>query len=420
MEVQKLIVKKTGSLWGKVRVDGAKNSALPILAAGILANSPCTIDDVPLLSDVEDMCSLLRHLGYAVDRIENQITLSPSGDPRFDAPYELVNKFRASFLISGALLARWGKAKISLPGGCPIGSRPVDLHLKGLSAMGAQIRQENGYIELSAQQLHGTKIYLDFPSVGATENILIAACMADGQTIIENAAVEPEVTDLANFLVEMGADIRGAGTDSIKVTGVTSLSGANHIIIPDRIEAGTFMTAVAATGGRVTLENVMPGHLKPIIAKLREIGVVITEENDCLTIVADTHLHSSNIKTLPFPGFPTDMQAQFAALMSVTEGTSVIIETIFENRFMHMGELMRMGAEIKTEGRTAIIEGVSTLSGSKVRATDLRAGAAMIIAGLCAEGETEIEDIEHVDRGYCRIEEKFQQLGADIERRPAT
>ncbi|NLC69229.1 MAG: UDP-N-acetylglucosamine 1-carboxyvinyltransferase, partial [Clostridiaceae bacterium] len=347
----------------------------------------------------------------------NILTVSPGNYIRGMAPYELVNKMRASFLVMGPLLARTGYAKIPLPGGCAIGLRPVDLHLKGFTSMGAEIRQGHGFIEAKANgRLKGAKIYLDFPSVGATENILMAAVLAEGQTIIENAAVEPEVVDLATFLISMGADVKGAGTDTIKINGVKSLNGVKHTIIPDRIEAGTFMAAVAMAGGDVTIENVVADHLKPISAKLREVGVEISEELSFVRVQSEGKLKAVDIKTHPYPGFPTDMQAQLTSLMTRANGTSMIVETIFENRFMHIPELKRMGANIRIEGRSAVVEGKAELTGTQVKATDLRAGAALIIAGLAARGTTEIHDIEHLDRGYVKIDEKLRELGANITR----
>lgn len=324
---------------------------------------------------------------------------------------------RASFLVMGPLLTKMGCAKIYLPGGCAIGSRPVDLHLKGFAAMGAEISQGHGYMDVKSNgKLIGSKIYLDFPSVGATENIMMAAVLADGQTIIENSATEPEIVDLANYLSMMGADVKGAGTDTIRIIGVSELRGKNYTVIPDRIEAGTFMIAAAITGGDVLIENVVPDHLKPVTAKLTEAGVEVSEEISSIRVKAGEKLKAIDIKTLPYSGFPTDMQAQMTSLMSKAEGTSVIIETIFENRFMHICELKRMGANIKIEGRTAIIEGMSKLTGAQVKASDLRAGAALILAGLASEGSTEISNIEHIDRGYDSIDTKLRELGSNITR----
>ncbi|HWQ61878.1 MAG TPA: UDP-N-acetylglucosamine 1-carboxyvinyltransferase, partial [Negativicutes bacterium] len=334
-----------------------------------------------------------------------------------EAPYELVRKMRASFLVMGPLLARAGQARISLPGGCAIGTRPIDLHLKGFEALGAEIVLGHGFIEArTRQRLKGARIYLDFPSVGATENIMMAACLAEGQTILENPAEEPEIVDLANYLNAMGARIRGAGTNVIRIEGVRELKGTTHAVIPDRIEAGTYMVAAAITGGDVWLENALTEHLKPVTAKLKEAGVAIEEKIDGVMVRGTATVKSVDIKTLPYPGFPTDMQAQFMALMTVASGTSVITETVFENRFMHVDELKRMGASIKIEGRSAIVEGVANLTGCPVKATDLRAGAALVLAGLVAEGKTEISCIHHIDRGYEDIVGKLTSLGADIAR----
>jgi UDP-N-acetylglucosamine 1-carboxyvinyltransferase len=335
-----------------------------------------------------------------------------------EAPHDLVRKMRASFLVMGPLLARMGNAKISLPGGCAIGSRPIDLHLKGFEALGAEIVLGHGFIEAKAPRgLTGNRIYLDFPSVGATENIMMAASLAQGQTIIENAAEEPEIVDLATYINAMGGKVKGAGTNIIKIEGVAQLHGVSHTVIPDRIEAGTYMVAAAITGGNILLENVIIDHLKPVVAKLTEAGVTIVEEGMGVRVIAGQQLLKAvDIKTLPYPGFPTDMQAQLMALATVAHGTSVITETVFENRFMHVDELKRMGAHIKIEGRSAVVEGVRTLTGAPVKATDLRAGAAMILVGLVAQGETEIGCIHHIDRGYVRIEDKFRALGANIRR----
>lgn len=415
----KLIVSESNSLRGTVRISGAKNSVLPILAASLLGDRESIIEEIPYLSDVKIMCDLLKSFGAKVEFSDNKTRLRINSNiiDNATAPYELVNKMRASILVMGPLLAKMGVAKISLPGGCAIGSRPVDLHLKGFAAMGAEITQDHGYIEATVKgRLRGSKIYLDFPSVGATENIMMAAVLAEGQTIIENAAIEPEIVDLATYLTTMGADIKGAGTDTIKINGVDSLKGATHAVIPDRIEAGTFMVAAAITGGDVVIENVVPDHLKPITAKLREAGVEISEELSSLHIKSDGNIKPIDIKTHPYPGFPTDMQSQMTSLMTKADGTSMVIETIFENRFMHLAELKRMGANVKIEGRSAIIEGKCKLTGAKVKATDLRAGAALILAGLVAEGITEITDIEHIERGYVNIHEKLNQLGANIQR----
>lgn len=408
------------SLKGAVRISGAKNAILPALAACLLTDGKSIIKDVPDMEDVHIMCRLLTSLGAKLDfNTENkEITIDTSCITEHTAPYELANQMRASFLVMGPLLARKGKAKISLPGGCAIGTRPVDLHIKGLSALGANINTGHGYVEAQVKgKLTGAKIYLDFPSVGATENILMAAVLAKGVTTIENAATEPEVVDLATMLVSMGANVSGAGTDTIRIIGTDNLHPADHSIIPDRIEAGTFMVAAAITGGNILLENVMPDHLKPVIAKLRESGIEISEELGAIRVKGSSRIKSVDIKTHPYPGFPTDMQAQMISLLSHAKGTSMVVETIFENRFMHISELKRMGANIKIDGRTAIIEGGKNLMGAQVKATDLRAGAALVLAGLAAKDKTEISDIYHIDRGYEFMEEKLKALGAKISRR---
>ncbi|MFS8541284.1 MAG: UDP-N-acetylglucosamine 1-carboxyvinyltransferase [Tissierellales bacterium] len=415
--MNKFLVEKSPPLRGNVRISGAKNSALPILAASLLGTEDIILEDVPQLKDVEVMCEVLSSLGAKVEFLDKGvIKINSKNVNSYETPYELMSKMRASFLVMGPLLTRLGKTKTSLPGGCAIGTRPIDLHLKGFRALGAEIDVDHGYIGAYAEKLVGDRIYLDFPSVGATENIMMAAVMAEGETIIDNAAMEPEIVDLANFLNKLGAQIKGVGTSTIKIKGVKELGGATHSIIPDRIEAGTFMVAAAITKGDVIVENVITSHIKPIIAKLREAGCEVWEEEDKVRVVGTDELKAVDIKTLPYPGFPTDMQAQFMALMSVAQGTSVIIETVFENRFMHVDELKRMGADIKIDGRSAIVQGVSELMSAPVKATDLRAGAALILAGLKADGVTEISDIHHIDRGYENIEQKFAQLGAKIYR----
>ena len=411
------MVAKSPPLRGTVRINGAKNSALPILAASLLGTEDIILEDVPKLKDVEVICEVLVSLGAKVEFLDKgTIRINSANINNYETPYELMSKMRASFLVMGPLLTRLGKTKTSLPGGCAIGTRPIDLHLKGFKALGANIDVDHGNIGAYADKLVGDRIYLDFPSVGATENIMMAAVMAEGETIIDNAAMEPEIVDLANFLNKLGADIKGAGTSSIRIKGVKELGGATHSVIPDRIEAGTYMVAAAITKGDVIVENVIPNHIKPIIAKLREAGCEVQENGDKVRVISPDQLKAVDIKTLPYPGFPTDMQAQFMALMSVCEGTSVIIETVFENRFMHVDELKRMGADIKIDGRSAIIQGVDTLMSAPVKATDLRAGAALILAGLVADGETEIRDIYHIDRGYENIEDKLRKLGANIYR----
>lgn len=416
--MEKLIIHGGHELHGRVKISGAKNAVLPIIAATLLAqDKPCVLDEVPYLNDVCTIAEVLRQLGAKVDFNRQQHTLFVDSTvlKTVDAPYDLVRKMRASFVIMGPLLARYGKAKISMPGGCAIGTRPIDLHLKGFEALGAEIEIGHGFISATAPNgLKGTSIYLDFPSVGATENIIMAACMAEGQTILENAAQEPEIIDLANFLNIMGAKIRGAGTNVIKITGVPKLIGHNYTIIPDRIEAGTYMVAVAMTGGDIYIENAISEHLKPVIAKLNEAGVKIEEDIDGIRVSCNNRPKAIDIKTLPYPGFPTDMQAQFMAMLTIADGTGLVTETVFENRFMHVDELKRMGACIKVDGRTSIVEGVSSLNGCQVKATDLRAGAAMVLAGLVANGETEVSYIHHIDRGYDNLVEKLCGLGADI------
>lgn len=412
----RLIVEKSPPLKGRVTVSGAKNSVLPIMAASIMSEGNIVLQDIPHLEDVDVMKDVLKAIGSQVKSRGGTIEIFTPDILKWEAPNDLVKKMRASFLIMGALLARTGRARMYMPGGCNIGVRPVDLHLKGFSALGTEIIQEHGYIEARAKKLKGTSIYLDFPSVGATENIMMAACFAEGQTVIENAAEEPEIVDLANFLNKMGARIKGAGTDTIKIEGVKQLGSAEHKVIPDRIEVGTFMAAVAITGGDIIIDNVIMDHVVSIAAKLKEAGVEIIPHGNSVRVKSDGCLKATDVKTLPYPGFPTDMQAPFMALMSVAKGNSVIIETIFENRFLHVEELRRMGAKIKIEGRSAIVEGVPRLTGAQVKATDLRAGAALVLAGLVAEGKTEIIDIFHIDRGYEKLEEKLKGLGAIINR----
>ena len=416
--MERLIVKGGNRLVGTVKTSGAKNAVLPIIAASILGTSPSRLDEIPALEDVRTICAVLECLGIKVDASEpHTLKIDSREITSCEAPYELVRSMRASFLVMGPLLARKGYARISQPGGCAIGTRPIDLHLKGFEALGVKIEQGHGYIEASAPEgMTGANISLDFPSVGATENIMMAAAMANGTTVLENPAEEPEIVDLANYLNQMGARVRGAGTNVITIEGVSELHGVQHSVIPDRIEAGTYMIAAAMTGGDVIIENVLPEHQKPLIAKLREAGALVEEDIDRIHVVGSGKLKAVDIKTLPYPGFPTDMQAQMMAMLSVAEGRSKITETVFENRFMHVVELNRMGANITTEGRSAVITGPAHLTGCTVRATDLRAGAAMILAGLVAEGATEICDIYHIDRGYEEIAAKLTKLGADIKR----
>ena len=415
--MEKLIIRGGRPLHGHVRVSSAKNAVLPIIVATLLPDSPSTIIDAPHLEDVKTICSVIESLGGNILLRDNAMIFDTTMVDKTEASYELMSRMRASFLIMVPLLAKKRHAKIALPGGCMIGSRPIDLHLKAFEAMGAKVTVGNGYVEASVPEgLKGATIYLDFPSVGATENILMAAAVADGKTIIENAAEEPEIVDLVTFLNSMGANIKGAGTNVIRVEGVKHLYGASHTVIPDRIEAGTFIIAAAMAGGDVVVDNVLSEHLKPLLAKLGEAGVKVIKDIDSVRVISDGHIHSTDIKTLPYPGFPTDLQAQFMAMMTIGDGTSTVTETVFENRFMHVGELRRMGANIEVEGRKAIVHGVPFLQGAFVRATDLRAGAALVLAGLTAHGVTEVGDLRHIDRGYDHLVEKLRGLGADIIR----
>lgn len=413
--MSKILVRKSQPLKGTVKIDGAKNSVLPIIAGTLLAKDKSVLKGVPDLKDVHVISDLLRHLGAKVEFKDNTLTVDATNINSFEAPYELVRKMRASFLVMGPLLARFKKTKISMPGGCAIGTRPIDLHLKGFKSLGAKIDMDYGFVEANTDELLGTKLYLDFPSVGATENIMMAATLAKGTTIIENAAEEPEIVDLANFLNEMGANIKGAGTNTIKIKGVEKLKGANHNIIPDRIEAATYMVAAAITKGDITIENVILEHLRPVVAKLKEAGCKVIEMENSVRVIGPEKIQSIDIKTLPHPGFPTDVQAQFMAMLTVANGSGTVIETVFENRFMHVAEFNRMGANIKIEGRSAIVKGVKKLHGAKVVATDLRAGAALVLCGLIAEGETTIGDIYHIQRGYVDIDKKISALGGNIE-----
>lgn len=416
--MEKIIVSGGSRLQGSVKVEGAKNAVLPVIAASILAKKgTSTIHDVPALADVYTIKEVLENLNCELYFAGNTMTIHAENEIVTEAPFEAVRKMRASFLIMGPLLARCGHARIALPGGCAIGSRPIDQHLKGFEAMGANVKIGNGYIEAYVDgKLQGAKIYLDFPSVGATENIMMAATLAEGTTIIENAAKEPEIVCLANFLNAMGAKVRGVGTGTIRIDGVDELYGAEHTVISDRIEAGTFMAAAAITEGNVFIEGAVPEHLRPLIAKMEEMGVTIIEKETGIRVIGPKTLKPVDIKTMPHPGFPTDMQAQMMTLLMKASGTSVITETVFENRFMHVEEFRRMNGNIKIEGRSAIITGNTILQGAEVVATDLRAGAALIIAGLVAEGYTRIVDIHHIDRGYVQFEKKLASLGAKIER----
>jgi len=419
--LENLFIQGGRRLSGTVKISGAKNAVLPVIAASLLASTPSVIEEIPDLDDVRTITEVLEYLGLTTSREEpGRLYVDSTGIKSCEASYELVRKMRASFLVMGPLLSRFQEARISLPGGCAIGTRPIDLHLKGFEALGADIVLGHGFIEARAPKgLRGARIYLDFPSVGATENIMMAASLAKGQTIIENAAQEPEIVDLANYLNAMGANVRGAGTNAIRIEGVSQLTGTTYAVIPDRIEAGTYMVAAAITGGDVVLKNVLFEHVKPLVAKLKEAGAIIEEDVDQIRVTAKGPLRAVDVKTLPYPGFPTDMQSQFMALMSVAGGSSVITETVFENRFMHVDELKRMGANIRVDGRVATVEGVSRLAGCPVKATDLRAGAALVLAGLVAEGRTEIGSVYHIDRGYDRLVDKLRGLGAEISRNEA-
>lgn len=418
--MDKIIVKGGRALTGNVRVEGAKNAVLPVLAAALLASKGInTINEVPSLADVKTINEVLRSLNTKIDyKPENkQVIIDSTATLNSEAQFEYVRKMRASILVMGPILARNGFARVALPGGCAIGSRPIDQHLKGFEAMGATITFGQGFVEARTEgRLQGAKIYLDFPSVGATENIMTAAALAEGTTVIENAAKEPEIVDLANFINNMGGKVKGAGTDVIKIEGVAELTGAEHSIIPDRIEAGTFMVAAAITRGDVTIENAVPEHMSALISKMQEMGVEISETEQGLRIKAEGELKSVDIKTMPHPGFPTDMQSQMMALMMTAHGTGIITETVFENRFMHVEEFRRMNGNLKIEGRSVIMENPSDLQGAEVAATDLRAAAALILAGLVADGVTRVTELKHLDRGYVNFDKKLAAIGADIER----
>ncbi len=416
--LEKIIIRGGKRLKGRVKVHGAKNAVLPLISASILASrGSIVIHDTPQLEDVKTITQLLDTLGIETDLKENLVKINAEKICSTEAPYDLVRRMRASILVMGPLLARKKHARIPLPGGCAIGTRPIDQHLKGLEALGVKFDIQQGYVEgYVPDKLRGTRIYLDFPSVGATQNILMAATLAEGRTIIENAACEPEITDLANFLNSMGAKVRGAGTDEIRIDGVDFLRGTEYTVIPDRIEAGTYMIAAAITRGEVFVEGAISDHLNPLIAKLREMGVHVLDGENGIYVRAEGELKPADVKTLPYPGFPTDIQSQMMALQLTANGTSLLTETVFENRFMHVEEMKRMSARIKIDGRVAVIEGGHPLSGAEVRATDLRAGAALILVGLVAEGVTEVTDLHHIDRGYVDIVGKLKSLGADIER----
>jgi UDP-N-acetylglucosamine 1-carboxyvinyltransferase len=414
--MDKLLIQGGHRLSGEIAISGAKNAALPILCAGLLTADTVTLGNVPRLQDVATMLKLLRQMGLQVEQDGESVTLNGSAIDKLEAPYEMVKTMRASILVLGPLLARFGEAKVSLPGGCAIGSRPVDQHIKGLQAMGAEITIEAGYIHAKAKRLKGARILTDMITVTGTENLLMAATLAEGETVLENAAREPEVTDLANLLVAMGANINGIGTDRLVIQGVERLHGASHTVIADRIETATFLCAVAAAGGDVTLRQVRTDTFDVAIDKLREAGAVLTSGDDWIRIQMSSRPKAVSFRTTEYPGFPTDMQAQFMAMNCIAEGSSSVIETIFENRFMHVQEMNRLGAAITIEGHTAIINGVDKLVGAPVMATDLRASASLVIAALAADGETLIDRIYHLDRGYDRMEVKLSAVGAHIQR----
>ncbi|WP_239255172.1 UDP-N-acetylglucosamine 1-carboxyvinyltransferase [Listeria ilorinensis] len=415
--MEKMIVRGGKQLQGTVRVEGAKNAVLPVIAATLLASKgQSELNNVPNLSDVYTINEVLKYLNADVEFENGVVKVDATGEISSDTPFEYVRKMRASIVVMGPLLARTGCARVALPGGCAIGSRPVDLHLKGFEAMGATVKIENGYIEATVDQLKGAKVYLDFPSVGATQNIMMAATLAEGTTTIENVAREPEIVDLANFLNQMGAKVVGAGTEVIRIEGVKELTATSHSIIPDRIEAGTFMIAAAITHGNVLIEDAVPEHISSLIAKLEEMGVEIIEEENGLRVIGPEKLKAVDVKTMPHPGFPTDMQSQMMVIQMLSEGTSVMTETVFENRFMHVEEMRRMNADMKIEGHSVIINGPAKLQGAEVAATDLRAAAALILAGLVADGYTQVTELKFLDRGYYDFHGKLRALGADVER----
>ncbi|HYD59743.1 MAG TPA: UDP-N-acetylglucosamine 1-carboxyvinyltransferase [Noviherbaspirillum sp.] len=414
--MDKLLITGGNRLSGEITISGAKNAALPILCAGLLTADTVQLSNVPHLQDVNTMLKLLRQMGLRVEQDGDRMSLNGSAIENLEAPYELVKTMRASILVLGPLLTRFGEAKVSLPGGCAIGSRPVDQHIKGLQAMGAEIAIEAGYIHAKAKKLKGTRIVTDMITVTGTENLLMAAVLAEGETVLENAAREPEVTDLANLLVQMGAKIEGIGTDRLVIQGVEKLHGASHNVIPDRIETGTFLCAVAAAGGDVTLKNTRSDILDVALDKLREAGAIITSGPDWIRVQMAARPKAVSFRTTEYPGFPTDMQAQFMALNCIADGSSRVTETIFENRFMHVQELNRLGASIDIDGHTAVVQGVEKLVGAPVMATDLRASASLVIAGLAAQGETLVDRIYHLDRGYDRMEAKLSTVGANIQR----
>ncbi|HEY6010822.1 MAG TPA: UDP-N-acetylglucosamine 1-carboxyvinyltransferase [Nitrospirota bacterium] len=414
--MKSIIINGGKKLSGEVMISGAKNAALPIIAAGLLCEGEHRLRNVPSLADVRTLGRILQHMGVSFTASGHEVSLDSSKMAAPEAPYDLVRTMRASVLVLGPLVARFGKARVSLPGGCAIGARPVNLHIMGLEKMGAKGKIEHGYILAEAKRLKGARIYFDIVTVTGTENLMMAAALAEGETILENAAREPEVVDLANALIGMGARIEGAGTDIIRIKGVERLRPLDHTVLPDRIETGTFVIAAAITGGSVTIRNCKPAHIDALLAKVSEAGAAISIKDESLMVTGSRPIKPVSIKTLPYPGFPTDMQAQFMSLMTLAQGTSVINETIFENRFTHVAELRRMGADIQHDGRSAVVKGVPKLSGAPVMATDLRASASLILAGLAAEGQTVVSRIYHLDRGYENIEGKLSALGADIKR----
>ncbi len=411
-----IVINGGKQLNGEVTISGAKNAALPIIAASLLCAGEHRIANVPSLVDVKTFAKILRHMGVAVELTDHEAVIDSTGLALPEAPYDLVRTMRASVLVLGPLVARMGKARVSLPGGCAIGARPINLHIMGLEKLGAKVAIEHGYVIAEAKKLRGAHIYFDTVTVTGTENIMMAAVLAEGETTLENSAREPEITDLANALIQMGAKIEGAGTDIIKIQGVDSLRPMQYAVMPDRIETGTFVIAAAITGGTVLIKNCFPGHLDAVLSKVSEAGAEVTVADETIRVTGKRKIAPVNVTTLEYPGFPTDMQAQIMSLMALAEGTSVINETIFENRYTHVAELRRMGADIQTDGRTAIIKGVPRLSAAPVMATDLRASASLILAGLAAEGQTVISRIYHLDRGYEDIEQKLSALGADIKR----
>ncbi|SHF21709.1 UDP-N-acetylglucosamine 1-carboxyvinyltransferase [Thermoanaerobacter uzonensis DSM 18761] len=414
--MEKFIIKGGKPLKGSVQISGAKNSAVAILPAALLADTPSVIDNLPDIKDIELLAQMIRHLGGKVEKKKHEVIIDPTGLNSFYPPRDLASQMRASYYLIGALLSKFNEAVIAMPGGCNIGVRPIDQHIKGFEALGAKTTIEHGLIRIKAEKLVGNHIYFDVVSVGATINLMLASVKAKGVTILENCAKEPHVVDVANFLNAMGANIKGAGTDTIKITGVDKLYGCHYTIIPDQIEAGTYMVAAAATKGDVYIKGVIPNHLEAIIAKLTEMGIIVEEYDDVIRVRREGPLKHVDIRTLPYPGFPTDMQQPFAVLLALANGMSVITENVYENRFKYLNELEKMGAKVRIEGRNAIFEGVEKLTGAPLNATDLRGGAAMVIAGLAAEGTTEVMGVYHIDRGYEAMEVKLQQLGADVVR----